>query len=149
MRSSPPPKTQTKTTPQQTTLLSASTALSFEKDWQKLIREISLHTSRNNFLPLSPFKKQSLFQMQRQVRLLRHHRIMRNHQYGFLVFFHQPDNQSHDFIRALAVQIARWLVAQQERRVGHNRARNRHALLLSTRKLPRVVIHPVHQSYHA
>ena len=48
--------------------------------------------------------------------------------------------QSQDLVGALAVEVAGGLVAQQERGVGHDGARDRHALLLAARELARLVL---------
>ena len=48
---------------------------------------------------------------------------------------------SHDFVGALAVQVAGRLVAEQESRVGDDGAGNGDALLLSAGELARIMIH--------
>src|SRR4029077_12212653 len=55
--------------------------------------------------------------------------------------------QVHDLEREIRIQIARRLVGQNELRVGDERARNRNPLLLATRKLFRIRVHPVLQAY--
>src|SRR5205814_6058268 len=57
-----------------------------------------------------------------------------------LVFLVQPLQQREHFGRRLRVEIARGLVGEQQRRVGDDRARDRDALLLPARELPRVVL---------
>ena len=49
----------------------------------------------------------------------------------------KPLDEIHDFVGALAVEVARRFVAQQESGVGNDGARNADALLLSSGKLAR------------
>src|SRR5450432_2245388 len=78
-----------------------------------------------------------------------HLRIVRHHQHCLLILLHQGQDKSHDFVSALAIQVACGFVAQQERWVGNDGAGNGHALFLSTGKLAREVIHAVRQSNDA
>ena len=57
------------------------------------------------------------------------------------------DKQVQDLVGALAVEVAGGLVAQQEGRVGHDRARDRDALLLPARELTREVVHAVLEAH--
>src|SRR6266851_6997229 len=70
-------------------------------------------------------------------------RVVRDHQNGFVVLADQLIDEGHDFIGALAVQVARGLIAKQESRVRDDGARDGDALFLSAGKLPRIVIHAV------
>ena len=57
----------------------------------------------------------------------------------------EPVQQRQHFLRALRVELAGGLVEQDQRRVGHDRARDRDPLLLAARELARVVVQPVVQ----
>ena len=82
------------------------------------------------------------------MRVLCSERIVGDHQHGLAVFLHEPAQQPEDLIGALAVEVAGWLVAEQESRVGDNGTRNANALLLTSRKLPWVVLHAVGEANH-
>src|SRR5579864_107116 len=86
--------------------------------------------------------------MERGVSARRNHGVVRHHQNGFAVLAHKLLDERHDLVGALSVEIAGGLVAKQERRVRNNGAGDSHALLLTSGKLPRVVIHAVSQADH-
>src|SRR6267142_7194182 len=54
--------------------------------------------------------------------------------------------QAQDVFRRFGVQVARRFIRDQNRRVGDNGARDRDALLLPARKLPRIMFHAVCQT---
>src|SRR5712691_8699603 len=83
--------------------------------------------------------------MQRRVRARGNYGIVRDHQNRFVVLADQLVNEGHDFIRALAVQVAGGLIAKQESRVRDNGASNGDALLLPAGKLARIVMHAIGQ----
>ncbi len=56
--------------------------------------------------------------------------------------------QAQDLVGGLAVEVAGGLVADQQLRVGHDRARDRHALLLAAGELARLVLGAVGQADH-
>ncbi len=85
----------------------------------------------------------SFLKMQRQFRLPGYDRVMRDQQNRLSVLLDQALDEIHYLIRALAVQVASRLIAQEEGGVGNDRARNRHALFLSAGELSRDVMHPV------
>ena len=72
---------------------------------------------------------------------------MRDHQDGFAIFLHEPDDEAHDFVGALAVQVTGGLVAQEEGRVGDDGAGDGYALFLSARELARVVVHAIAETH--
>ena len=74
---------------------------------------------------------------------MRGQRVVGHHQHGLAVLAHEPVEQLEDLVRALAVEVAGGLVAEQERGIGHDRARDAHPLLLAAGELPRVVLHAV------
>ena len=55
--------------------------------------------------------------------------------------------QPHDVLAGLAVQVARGLVGEQDRRIGHQRARDCDSLLLPARELGRLVPGPLAQPH--
>src|SRR5213079_1455018 len=72
-------------------------------------------------------------------------RVMRDHQNRFIVLADQLIDEGHDFIGALAVQVAGGLVAEQEGGVGNYGASDSAALLLSAGELTGVVMHAIGQ----
>ncbi len=69
--------------------------------------------------------------------------IVRDHQDGFPVPVHKFLDESHDFVSALAVQVAGRLVTEEESGIGNNGASDGHALFLAAGKLPRVMLHAI------
>ena len=57
--------------------------------------------------------------------------------------------QGQDLVRAVAVEVAGGLVAEQERRVGHDGAGDGHALLLAAGELARLVLRAVGDAHDA
>src|SRR5207237_1134303 len=80
-------------------------------------------------------------------RALRGERVVGHHQRGLSVISHEAVQEIQDLVRALAVEVAGGLVAEQKRRIGHDRARDADALLLSAGVLSRIVLHPVAQPH--
>ena len=70
-------------------------------------------------------------------------RVVRHHDDRLAELLVQAPQQLEDLVARLRVEVARGLVGDQDLRVGHDRARDRDALLLAARELPRVVVHPV------
>src|SRR5215470_110043 len=60
----------------------------------------------------------------------------------------EPVDQVERLVGALAVQVARRLVAEQERGIGHDGTRDAHALLLATGELPRIVVHAISEAHY-
>jgi hypothetical protein len=77
--------------------------------------------------------------VQRGVRALRRLGVVSDHQDRLLQLARQLLEQVQDLVRAAAVEVSRRLVAEQERRVGHDGAGDGDALLLPARQLPRLV----------
>ena len=67
-------------------------------------------------------------------------RIVRHHDDRLLEFLVQPLQQRQHLGRRFRVEVAGRLVGEQQRRVGDDGARDRDALLLSARQLPRIVL---------
>src|SRR5208282_6821807 len=110
---------------------------SCETDWRKSGCEISRDTSRHHLGTLLGFHQHAFFKVESYVGQTSYHRVVRHHQHRLAVLLHETQDQIHDLIRALAVEVASGLVAEQERGIGNDRAGNRHALFLSARKLAR------------
>src|SRR5437867_889605 len=70
-------------------------------------------------------------------------RIVGHHDDGLLELPVEPVEQLEDLLGRLAVEVAGGLVGEQHRGVAHDRARDRHALLLAARELARVVVHAI------
>ena len=69
--------------------------------------------------------------------------IVRYHHHRLLVLAVEHLEQGQDLVRRGAVEIPGRLVADQERRVGHQGAGNRYPLLLTTGQLLGFVLGPV------
>jgi hypothetical protein len=54
-----------------------------------------------------------------------------HHEHGLLVLAHEDVQEVEDLARALAVEVARRLVAEQERGIGHDGPGDGHALVLA------------------
>ena len=65
--------------------------------------------------------------------------VVGDHHDRLAVLAVQHLQQAQDLVGGGAVEVAGRLVADQERRIGHDGARDRHALLLAARELPRLV----------
>ena len=67
-------------------------------------------------------------------------RVVRHHDDRLAVVAVERLQQVENLVAGLAIEIARRLVAQQQRRVGHDGARDADALLLAAGQLPRIVL---------
>src|SRR4051812_43024203 len=74
--------------------------------------------------------------------------IVRDHQDRLLEFGVELREEREDVVGALAIEIARGLVAHEDRGVVHDRARDRDALLLTAGELAREVTHAVFEADH-
>ena len=72
-------------------------------------------------------------------------RIMRDHNDRLAVFAVQRLEQVQDLVAGLAVEVTGGLVAEQQGRIGDNRARDAYALLLPAGKLAREMSRALHQ----
>ena len=77
-----------------------------------------------------------------RLRVLRDVRLVRHEDDGDPLLV-QLLEERHHLDRRAAVEIARRLVGEQQRRLRDERARDRHALLLAARQLARLVIQPL------
>ena len=66
-------------------------------------------------------------------------RVVRDHHDRLAVLAVQRLEQVEDLVAGLAIEVAGRLVAQQQRRIGDDRAGDPDALLLAARQLPRIV----------
>src|SRR5215471_13471315 len=82
------------------------------------------------------------------VRVRRHLRRVRDHDHG-VALARQVFEQRQHLGAALAVERARRLVREHDLAAVHERARDRHALLLAARELVRLVAEPFRQPQHA
>ena len=55
--------------------------------------------------------------------------------------------QAQDFLGALAIEVARGLVGHDERGIGDEGTRDRHALLLAARQLVGIVLHAIGEAH--
>ena len=75
-------------------------------------------------------------------------RIVRDHDDRLLVLAIECLQEIENLVARLAIEVARRLVAQQQRRIGDDRARDAHALLLAARELSRIVVHSLPEPDH-
>ena len=75
----------------------------------------------------------ALLEVQHAAGALRGVRIVRDHDHRLALIAIERLEQVEDLVPGLAVEIARRLVAQKQRRVGDDRARDPDALLLAAR----------------
>src|SRR6266702_4382535 len=87
-------------------------------------RKRFLKTSRSSFTA-GPSLQFALVQVAYQVRALGGVRIVRHHHDGLLELLVQPLEQGQDLLGRLAVEVARGLVGDEDRRVGGEGARDR------------------------
>ena len=59
----------------------------------------------------------------------------------------QVEEKAKDLLAGAAVEVSGRLVCQEQRWLGHEGSRDRHALPLATRELSRLVLHPVLQPH--
>ena len=78
--------------------------------------------------------------MNRTLRALGRARVVRHHDDRLAVVAVERLQQVENLVARLAIEIARGLVAQQQRRVGDDGAGDADALLLAARELPRIVL---------
>src|SRR5678816_1116387 len=64
-------------------------------------------------------------------------RIVRDHDNRLAVLAVERLKKTEDFIARFAIEVARRFIAEQQCRIGDDRARDAHALLLAARELPR------------
>ena len=100
-------------------------------------------------LRLSGLDQHALVEVQLRARALGGARVVGHHQDRLAAIRDEQRQQVQDLVGALAVEVARRLVAQQEGRVGHDRARDRDALLLPARELAREVVHAILEPHDA
>src|SRR5262245_53064779 len=68
--------------------------------------------------------------------------IMRNHDDGLVEFAMELIEQGEDVVGALAIEITRGLIGDDNRRIRDDGSCDRDALFLTTRELARIVIRP-------
>ena len=97
---------------------------------------------RPDFMPrVSRFVDQlALVEVQLARRVLGRLRIVRHHDDRLALRAIQRLQQVHDLLGAAPVEVARRLVAHEQRRIGDERARDRDSLLLTAGQLVRLVL---------
>src|SRR6185503_12099207 len=73
--------------------------------------------------------------------------VVRHHDDGLSMIAIESLQQVEDFVSCLAIQVARWFVAQKKSRVGDDRAGDAHALLLASRELAGIMLGAIGQSH--
>ena len=91
---------------------------------------------------------QSIDKFHYPVGIAGHFRFMGDHDDGDALFLVERDEQVHDLVAALAVEVAGRLVGEQYQRAGDDGAGDGHALLLAARQLGRRVMFPSGQANH-
>ena len=87
----------------------------------------------------------ALVQVQHVARVIGRFRIVRHHDDGLAVFAIQQRKQVEDLVGGVAVEVAGRFVADQQRRIGDERARDRDALLLAAGQFARLVARAVRE----
>ena len=87
--------------------------------------------------------EQALLEVQRAPRALGGVRVVRDHDDRLAVLAVERLQQVEDLVAGLAIEVAGRLVAEQQRRVGDDGARDADALLLAAGELPRIVLRAV------
>ena len=95
--------------------------------------------------PPAPRRQHALLEVQRPPRAIGGVRIVRDHDDRLAVIAIERLQQIEDLVAGLAIEIAGRLVAEQQRRVGDDGARDADALLLAARQLTRVVLRAIGQ----
>src|SRR5688500_415233 len=106
------------------------------------LRRSRLAKSRGRYFTASPLKD-ALVEVERGVRALRRLGVVGDHEDGLAQVAGQLLQQVEDLVRAVAVEVAGGLVAEQERGIGHDGAGDGHALLLTAGQLSGLVGHAV------
>ena len=83
----------------------------------------------------------ALLEVQRPLGAGRGVRVVRHHDDRLVVIAVERLEQVQDLVAGLPIEIARRLVAEQQRRIGDDRARDADALLLAARQLAGIVVH--------
>jgi hypothetical protein len=73
--------------------------------------------------------------------------IVRDHEHGLPALFDQLSQERHDAFTLNAVQVARRLVGQNEKRLDHQGAGDGHALLLAAGEFVRAMLPAMRQSH--
>src|SRR6266576_1503928 len=84
-------------------------------------------------------------QVDRSIGVLRVARIVRHHAHRRAAAVQRPQ-QVHHRLAVTGVEIPRWLVGEQDRRVTHDRAGDRDSLLLAPGELHRVMLRAMHHA---
>ena len=104
-----------------------------------------LQRSGRNFMR-ALLHQHALLEVQRALGALGGVRIVRDHHDRLAVLAVERLQQIEDLVAGLAIEVAGRLVAEQQRRVGDDRARDADALLLAARELPRIVLRAIGQA---
>ena len=105
-------------------------------------RQTFFQMSGRNFMRHRLPGQDALVEVQRAPRALGGVRIVGHHDDRLAVLAIERLQQVEDLVAGLAIEVAGRLVAEQQRRVGDDGARNADALLLSAGELPRIVPAP-------
>src|SRR6185436_12625357 len=90
-------------------------------------------------------RERALVEVHRPRRPLSRVRVVRHHHDGLAVVAIERLKEIEDFVSGLAVEIARWLVAKEQRRVVDDGARDADTLFLTARELPRIMLRSICQ----
>src|SRR4051812_42720442 len=89
----------------------------------------------------------ALLEVQRAVGAFGGARIVRDHDDGLAVLLVQRLQQVEDLVAGLAIQVTRGLVAQQQRGISDDGARDADALLLAAGQFLGLVLHPIAETH--
>src|SRR4249919_3427312 len=122
-------------------------------DVRVLLRNNAAQTRWKYFIASLPsgvlqlFDQVALVQVQRVRRVLGGLRIVGHHDDRLAVVAVEHLQQAQDFLGRMPVEVAGGFVADQQGRVGHDRARDGHALLLATGEFRRAMLAAILQAH--
>ena len=101
-----------------------------------------LPDERQELHAVASFRQHPLVEVERAPGALGRVRVVRHHDDGLAVLAVERLQQVEHLVAGLAIEVARRLVAEQQCRVGDDRARDADALFLAAGQLPRIVLRP-------
>src|SRR5512143_26522 len=110
-------------------------------------RDRRCHADGLSALGVDVFLEHALVEMDETMRAGRGLGVVGHHDDRLLELRVEALHEDEDLLAALRVEVAGRLVGHEHLRVGRDRARDGHALLLPARELPRVVVRAIRQAH--
>ena len=113
-----------------------------------LRRQTFIQINGGNFIAVrsAPFKH-AFIQVQSSLGAFRGMRVVRHHHDGFAVVTVESLQQIENLFAGFAVEVSRGFVAEQQRRIRHDRAGDANALFLASGQLARIVLHAIREPH--